>query len=89
MNKADLINAVAKVTSKKKEAKVAVEAMLEAITKALKRREEVTLVGFGTFTVRKRAARTGRNPRTGEELQIPAKYVPAFRPGKALREAVK
>ena len=89
MNKAELINAVAEVTSTKKEAKAAVETMLATITKALKKKESVTLVGFGTFGVKKRAARTGRNPQTGNALKIPAKTVPVFKPGKDLRGAVK
>ena len=89
MNKSDLIEAVSKVTSTKKEAAAAVEAIIEAITKALKKKQTVTLPGFGTFTVVKRKARKGRNPQTGEEIKIPAKKVPVFRPGKGLREAVK
>ncbi len=88
MNKANLIDAVSKVTCTKKEAKAAVETVFESITKALKKKEAVTLVGFGTFGVRKRAARVGRNPRTGKELKIPAKTVPVFRAGKALKEAI-
>ena len=89
MNKSNLIEAVSKVTSTKKEAAAAVEAIIEAITKALKKKQTVTLPGFGTFTVVKRKARKGRNPQTGEEIKIPAKKVPVFRPGKGLREAVK
>ena len=89
MNKASLIDAVSKATSTKKEAKAAVEAMLEAIAKSLKKKEDVTLVGFGTFAVKKRKARTGRNPQTGEKLKISAKKVPVFRPGKGLKEAVR
>ena len=89
MNKADLIEAVSAVTSTKKEAGAAVECIIGAITKALKKKQEVTLIGFGTFGVRKRKARNGRNPQTGEKIKIKAKTVPIFRPGKALREAVK
>ena len=89
MNKASLIDAVSKATSTKKEAKAAVEAMLETIAKSLKKKEDVTLVGFGTFAVKKRKARTGRNPQTGEKLKISAKKVPVFRPGKGLKEAVR
>lgn len=89
MNKSDLIEAVSKVTSTKKEAAAAVEAIIEAITKALKKKQTVTLPGFGTFTVVKRKPRKGRNPQTGEEIKIPAKKVPVFRPGKGLREAVR
>ena len=89
MNKADLIEAVAGVTSTKKEAAAAVDCVLDAISKALKKKEDVTLVGFGTFTVKKRKARSGRNPQTGEKIKIKAKSVPAFRPGKALKDAIK
>jgi len=89
MNKADLVEAVAKVTSTKKEASAAVDCVIETITKALKKKDEVTLIGFGTFAVKKRKARTGRNPQTGAELKIKAKNVPVFKPGKALKDAVK
>ena len=89
MNKADLIDAVSKVTSTKKEASAAVDCMVETITRALKKKDEVTMVGFGTFAVKKRKARNGRNPQTGEKIKIKAKTVPIFRPGKALKEAVK
>ena len=89
MNKSDLIEEVSKVTSTKKEAAAAVEAIIEAITRALKKKQAVTLPGFGTFTVVKRKPRKGRNPQTGEEIKIPAKKVPVFRPGKGLRKAVK
>ncbi len=89
MNKAELINCVAeKAEMTKKDAEKAVNAVLEAIEEALKRGEKVQLVGFGTFEVRERAARTGRNPQTGEEIQIAACKVPAFRAGKALKDAV-
>lgn len=89
MNKADLIEEVAKVTNTKKEAGAAVDCMIDAITKALKRKEEVTLIGFGTFGSKKRKARNGRNPQTGEKIKIKAKTVPVFKPGKALKDAVK
>jgi nucleoid DNA-binding protein len=89
MKKADLIEAVAKVTNTKKAASAAVGCVIESITKALKKKDEVTLVGFGTFAVKKRKARTGRNPQTGEKLKIKARTVPVFRPGKALKDAVK
>jgi len=89
MNKADLVEAVAKVTSTKKEANAAVDCVIETITKALKKKDEVTLIGFGTFAVKKRKARTGRNPQTGEALKIKAKSVPVFKAGKALKDAVK
>ncbi len=89
MNKAGLIEAVAKAVCTKKEAAAAVDAMLEAIKGALKKGEAVTLVGFGTFKVVERKARTGRNPRTGEAIKIPKKKVPVFRPGSELKKAVK
>lgn len=88
MNKGDLVNEVAKVVSTKKEAQAAVDCVFESITKALKKKDTVTLVGFGTFKVNKRKARKGRNPQTGEEIKIKAKRVPKFAPGKALKDAV-
>lgn len=89
MNKAELISQVAeKAEMSKKDAEKAVNAFLAVIEEALARGEKVQLVGFGTFEVRDRAARTGRNPQTGEEIQIAATRVPAFRAGKALREAI-
>ena len=88
MNKSDLIEEVAKVTCSKKEAGLAVDATFAAIQKALKKGNTVTLVGFGTFRVSKRKARTGRNPQTGKEIKIAAAKVPKFRPGKALKDAV-
>jgi nucleoid DNA-binding protein len=89
MNKGELIEAVAKVTSTKKNAGAAIDCVLETITKALKKKEDVMLVGFGTFTTSKRKARTGRNPQTGEKIKIKAKTAPVFRAGKALKDAVK
>ena len=88
MNKGDLIDEVAKVVSTKKDAQAAVDCVFQSITKALKKKDTVTLVGFGTFKVNKRKARKGRNPRTGEEIKIKAKRVPRFVPGKALKDAV-
>lgn len=88
MNKGDLINEVAKVVSTKKEAQQAVDAVFGAITDALKRKEKVTLVGFGTFKVDERPAREGRNPQTGAAIKIPAKSVPKFLAGKSLKDAV-
>ena len=89
MNKSELINAVAeKAALSKKDSEAAVTAALDAITAALAEGEEVRLVGFGTFEVKKREARIGRNPKTKEEIQIPATKVPAFKPGKALKEVV-
>jgi DNA-binding protein HU-beta len=89
MNKADLVSEVAKVVETKKAAASAVDCVFEVITKALKKKARVTLVGFGTFAVTKRAARKGRNPRTGKEIKIPAKNVPKFIPGRELKNAVK
>ena len=88
MNKGDLINEVAKVLSTKKEAQAAVDCVFSTITKALKKKDTVTLIGFGTFKVEKRKARKGRNPRTGETIKIKAKRVPKFVAGKALKDAV-
>jgi len=89
MNKAELIEAVAEAADlSKASATRAVDAMLDGITTALKKDDQVSLVGFGTFVVRSRAARTGRNPQTGEALQIKASRVPGFKPGKALKDAV-
>jgi DNA-binding protein HU-beta len=88
MNKAQLIDEVAKVTCTKKEATLAVDAALAAIQKALKKGDAVTLVGFGTFGVSKRKAREGRNPQTGAAIKIAAKKVPVFKAGKGLKDAV-
>jgi len=88
MNKGDLVNEVAKVVSTKKEAKAVVDCVFSTITKALKKKDTVTLIGFGTFKVAQRKARKGRNPQTGEEIKIRAKKVPKFVPGKALKDAV-
>ena len=89
MNKGDLINEVARVVSTKKEARAAVDCVLSTISKAQKKRDTVTLIGFGTFKVGQRKARTGRNPQTGEQIKIRAKKVPRFVPGKALKSAVE
>jgi nucleoid DNA-binding protein len=88
MNKKDLVNEVAKVMSTKKEAQAAVDCIFSSITKALKKKDTVSLVGFGTFKVSKRKARKGRNPQTGEEIKIKAKNVPKFVAGKVLKDAV-
>ncbi|MCT6893458.1 MAG: HU family DNA-binding protein [Lactobacillaceae bacterium] len=89
-NKSDLIDTVAQSTSlTKKDATRAVDAVFESIQDILSKGGKVQLIGFGTFEVRERAARTGRNPQTGEEIQIPASKVPAFKAGKALKESVK
>ncbi len=89
MNKAQLIDEVAKVTRTRKEAESAIDATFAAIQKALKKGAAVTLVGFGTFRVSKRKARTGRNPQTGATIKIAAKKVPVFKAGKSLKDAVK
>ena len=89
MNKGDLINAVAKVVSTKKEAQDAVDCVFSSITDALKNKETVQVVGFGSFKVAKRNARKGRNPQTGQEILIEARTVPKFVAGKALKDAVK
>ncbi len=88
MNKADLVNEVAKVVSTKKEAQAAVDCVFSIITKALKKKDPVTLIGFGTFKVAQRKARTGRNPQTGAEIKIKVKKVAKFVAGKALKDAV-
>lgn len=89
MNKNDLIAAVATSTElSKADATKAVDGVLDAVTGSLKSGEEVRLVGFGTFSVAARAASTGRNPRTGESIQIPASNQPKFKAGKALKDAV-
>ncbi len=88
MNKGDLVNEVAKVVGTKKEAQAAVDCVFSSITKALKKKQKVTLIGFGTFKVDKRKARKGVNPQTGEKIKIKAKRVPKFVAGKALKEAV-
>jgi len=89
MNKAELISSVAEKTElTKKDAEKAVSAVLDSIVEALSRNDRVQLVGFGTFEIRERAARKGRNPQTGEEINIAAAKVPVFKAGKALRDAV-
>lgn len=89
MNKSDLVAAVAaKAELSKKDAEAAVAAVVASITDALADGDKVSLVGFGTFEVRTRAARTGQNPRTGEKIKIKAAKAPAFKAGKALKDAV-
>lgn len=89
MNKADFVGAVADAAELTKvDAAKAVEAVVEVIKKALKKGDTVSLVGFGTFAVRKRAARTGRNPRTGQTIKIKASKNPSFKAGKALKDAL-
>ncbi len=90
MNKNELVASVAEKTEiSKKDAEAAVKAVTEAITEALAVGDKVALVGFGTFSVKERAARTGINPRTKEAVEIPAAKVPAFKAGAALKDAVK
>jgi DNA-binding protein HU-beta len=89
MNKSDLVDAVADSAGlSKADAGRALDAVVDTVTDALKAGDSVSLVGFGTFSVRDRAARTGRNPRTGETIQIAASKNPAFKAGKALKDAV-
>lgn len=89
MNKTQLVAAVAEETGmSKKAAEAAVQATLDTISATLAEKESVALAGFGTFQVKERAARTGRNPQTGEEMQIAAATVPSFKAGKALKDSV-
>lgn len=89
MNKSELVEAVAAATdSGKSSAAASVEAVLDSITSALRQGDKVALTGFGTFEVRNRAARTARNPQTGETIQVKASKAPAFKAGKALKDAV-
>ncbi|MDH3788814.1 MAG: HU family DNA-binding protein [Xanthomonadales bacterium] len=89
MNKSDLVDAIAESAGlSKADAGRALDAVVDTVTSALKGGDSVSLVGFGTFSVRDRAARTGRNPRTGETIKIAASKNPAFKAGKALKDAV-
>ncbi|MCH9620822.1 MAG: DNA-binding protein HU [Chlamydiia bacterium] len=89
MNKNELIEELSDKTGfTKSDTQKFLNAYIEAIQKALRKGNEVQLVGFGTFKITKRKARVGRNPQTGKELKIPAKKVPSFRPGKALKDSV-
>ena len=88
MVKADLVAKVAEIGITKKQAAQVVDAVFGAIKDALAKGDKVSLIGFGTFSVKERAAREGRNPRTGKKIRIPKKKVPAFRPGKALKDSV-
>ncbi|MBK7043460.1 MAG: HU family DNA-binding protein [Rhodanobacteraceae bacterium] len=89
MNKADIISSIADHAElSKADSGRALDAMIEVVKKALKKGDSVSLVGFGTFAVRKRAARTGRNPRTGATIKIKASKIPAFKAGKALKDAI-
>jgi DNA-binding protein HU-beta len=90
MNKMDLVNKVAdKSGLKKKEAEIAVNSVFETIEEALAEGDKVQVIGFGTFETRSRSARSGRNPQTGETIEIPATTVPAFKPGNKLKESTK
>ncbi|MET3289522.1 HU family DNA-binding protein [Brevibacillus fluminis] len=90
MNKTELISKVAETTElTKKDATKAVDAVLDAIAEALKEGDKVQLIGFGNFEVRERAARKGRNPQTGEEIEIASSKIPAFKPGKQLKDSIK
>ncbi len=89
MNKVELVDAIAKDTGlTKKDAEAAVKSFITVVTKELTKGHEVQLIGFGTFAVGKRAARTGRNPATGETIKIAAAKTPKFKPGKALKDSV-
>jgi DNA-binding protein HU-beta len=89
LNKSELINAIAEKSGlTKKDSEKALNAFVEAVEESLTKGNKVQLIGFGTFEVRERSARKGRNPQTGEEIMIPAAKVPAFKPGKALKESV-
>jgi len=89
MNKSELVDAIADASGlSKADSGRAVDALIKSVTKALKKGDTVSLVGFGTFSVRKRKARTGRNPRTGDTIKIKASKNPAFKAGKALKDAV-
>ncbi|RXT13896.1 HU family DNA-binding protein [Ammoniphilus sp. CFH 90114] len=89
MNKTELISYVAEAAElTKKDATKAVDAVFDAIENALKNGDKVQLIGFGNFEVRERAARKGRNPQTGEEIEIAASKIPAFKPGKSLKDSV-
>jgi DNA-binding protein HU-beta len=89
MKKVDLVNEVAKATLTKKEAAEAIEIFLNTIKKTLKKRDKIFISGFGTFSIVKRKARIGRNPKTGQKVKIAAKFTPKFKPAKAFKEAVK
>ena len=90
MNKTELVKAVStQAEMTQKDAAKVVDALVETISNTLAKEEKIQLIGFGTFEVRERSARKGRNPQTGEEIDIAASKVPAFKPGKELKEAVK
>ncbi|WP_274364503.1 HU family DNA-binding protein [Paenibacillus thermotolerans] len=90
MNKSELVTKVAEATNmSKKDVTAVVESVFDSIAEALQNGDKVQLVGFGNFEVRERTARKGRNPQTGEEIDIPASKIPAFKPGKALKDGIK
>jgi len=90
MNKAELVEAISKITQHTKaDTERTLDAFIETVTRNVKKKDGVKLVGFGTFTSSQRKARVGRNPQTGEEIQIPARRVPVFRPGKELKDSVR
>lgn len=90
MNKAELVEAISKITQQTKaDTERTIDAFVDVVSKNIKKKDGVKLVGFGTFVASNRKARVGRNPQTGEEIQIPARKVPVFRPGKELKEAVR
>ena len=89
MKKKDLVNELAKVTQTKKQAAMAIELFLGVIKKTLKKRDKIFISGFGTFSIVKRKARKGRNPKTGEAVKIAAKFMPRFKPARAFKEAVQ
>lgn len=90
MNKAELVEAMVKITgSTKSETEKNLDAFVDVVSQNISKGDGIKLVGFGTFTVSDRKARTGRNPQTGAEIQIPARKVPVFRPGKELKTAVQ
>ncbi len=90
MNKSELVDAIAQNAElSKADAGRALDGMIAAVTKALKKGDTVSLVGFGTFSVKKRAARTGRNPATGETIKIKASKTPSFKAGKGFKDAIK
>ena len=89
MNKAELVAAMAEKTElSKKDAEAVLKAFTDVVAEELKKGEKIQLVGFGTFEVSERAARTGRNPQTGKEMTIPASKAPKFKPGKALKDMI-
>jgi len=89
VNKADLVSAMAEKSGlTKKDAEKALNAFIDSVMEALSKKDKVQLVGFGTFEVRERSARKGRNPQTGEEIDIPAANIPVFKAGKALRDGI-